>query len=83
MTVDSSRRKSANVQLAPLESTELYQLLSEATEGSLTKSLQLINTLNKNDINNKSQKSGNTYLHVAVLVSFAYIPRVGSGFNSS
>lgn len=68
MTADEDRKKAQKPELPDLEDTELHQLFVEASENSLAKSLQLIGCMLKQEINYKSKKTGNTYLHILVQV---------------
>ncbi|KAF6028346.1 hypothetical protein EB796_013346 [Bugula neritina] len=66
MTADEDRKKALGPSQVTMEDTELYKLLVEATEESMKKSLSVIDSLSRQDINLKSKKNGNTYLHILV-----------------
>jgi len=68
MTADEDRKKALGPSQVTMEDTELYKLLVEATEESMKKSLSVIDSLSRQDINLKSKKNGNTYLHILVQV---------------
>ena len=72
MTADDDRKKSQGPQLPDLEDTELYQLLTEATEESMKKCLSVIPLMSRQEVNNRSKKTGNNYLHVLVQVEIMF-----------
>ena len=72
MTADDDRKKSQGPQLPDIEDTELYQLLTEATEESMKKCLSVIPLMSRQEVNNRSKKTGNNYLHVLVQVEIMF-----------
>lgn len=68
MTADEDRRTAKGPQLPDIEDSDLYALLTEATEESMKKCLSVISVMSRQEVNHRSKKTGNNYLHVLVQV---------------
>ncbi|XP_067942160.1 uncharacterized protein [Watersipora subatra] len=64
MTADEDRKTAQAPQLPEVEESELCTLLTQATEESMKKSLSVIGFMSRQEVNQRSKKTGNNYLHL-------------------